>query len=101
MLGVSRSLVMYTVLSIITILHHSSGQLPLPVILNSSLSSPGPGRGTTLRSERVFTPFLTAALWLQRLLLVTVFCIPNGGSLNIRPGYHRPAPPGSGQYDLM
>ena len=35
------------------------------VILNSSLSSPGPGRGSRRHSEHVFTPFLTAALWLQ------------------------------------
>ena len=42
MLGVSRSLVMYTVLNI------TSQQRSAAVILNSSLSSPGPGRGTTL-----------------------------------------------------
>ena len=74
------------------------GEGPSRGLLRAYELSDGTFSSTT---EHVFTPFLTAALWLQRLLLVTVFCIPNGGSLNIRPGYHRPAQPGSGQYDLM
>ena len=72
------------------------------VILNSSLSWPGPGSRQSAPLWACFYPIsYRGTLATVGLLLVTVFCIPNGGSLNIRPVYHRPAPPGSGQYDLM
>ena len=70
------------------------------VILNSSLSSPGPGRGSRRHSEHVFTPFLTAALWLQSgssSSQYSVFLM----EAHLIFGLYTTAPPGSGQYDLM